>query len=550
MATYHSTRSRIEALSAKQAIRRGIAPDGGLYVSDELGERRIDLAGLASKGYLELAREVLDLLLPDYSADEIAACVDEAYGDTFASPEVTPLVKLAGESTDAQALPSYVLELWHGPTSAFKDVALQMLPRLMARTNAADEGAADKIMIVTATSGDTGKAALAGFADAPGCGITVFYPEGKVSRVQELQMSTQEGANVSVCAVRGNFDDAQSAVKGIFADRELAARLAASGVQLSSANSINVGRLVPQVVYYFAAYAQLLREGAVEAGDAVEFCVPTGNFGDILAGYYAKRLGLPVAKLIVASDKNNVLFDFLTTGAYDRERPFYTTTSPSMDILISSNLERMLYYLADGDCELVARLMDELAAYDRERPFYTTTSPSMDILISSNLERMLYYLADGDCELVARLMDELAGGRYTVPADLLARIQEVFGCGWADEDEVAAAIKDCWERHGYLIDPHTACGYHALQQVAAAPDARARVVLSTASPYKFPRAVASSLGLFCPPDDFACMQVLEKATGTCAPTQLSELREKPVLHDAVVDIDGMGAFVEAASAKL
>ena len=503
MATYHSTRSRIEALSAKQAIRRGIAPDGGLYVSDELGERRIDLAGLASKGYLELAREVLGLLLPDYPADEIAACVDEAYGDTFASPEVTPLVKLAGESTDAQALPSYVLELWHGPTSAFKDVALQMLPRLMARTNAADEGAADKIMIVTATSGDTGKAALAGFADAPGCGITVFYPEGKVSRVQELQMSTQEGANVSVCAVRGNFDDAQSAVKGIFADRELAARLAASGVQLSSANSINVGRLVPQVVYYFAAYAQLLREGAVEAGDAVEFCVPTGNFGDILAGYYAKRLGLPVAKLIVASDKNNVLFDFLTTGAYDRERPFYTTTSPSMDILISSNLERMLYYLADGDCELVARLMDELA-----------------------------------------------GGRYTVPADLLARIQEVFGCGWADEDEVAAAIKDCWERHGYLIDPHTACGYHALQQVAAAPDARARVVLSTASPYKFPRAVASSLGLFCPPDDFACMQVLEKATGTCAPTQLSELREKPVLHDAVVDIDGMGAFVEAASAKL
>lgn len=505
MATYHSTRSRTAQLSAKEAIRRGIAPDGGLYVSDELGQSKIDLEGLANKDYFELAREVLGTLLPDYTADEIAACVDEAYGSTFASDEVTPVVDLKGVAGEADqgSAPAYVMELWHGPTSAFKDVALQMLPRLMARTSANAEGAADKIMIVTATSGDTGKAALAGFADAPGCGITVFYPEGKVSRVQELQMSTQEGANVSVCAVRGNFDDAQSAVKRIFADRELADRLAAAGVQLSSANSINVGRLVPQVVYYFAAYAQLLRAGKIQPGDAVEFCVPTGNFGDILAGYYAQRLGLPVAKLIVASDKNNVLFDFLTTGTYDRQRPFYTTTSPSMDILISSNLERMLYYLADGDCELVAGLMTQLAQ-----------------------------------------------GSYNVPAELLAKIQAVFGCGWADEDQVAAAIKDCWDRNGYLIDPHTACGYHVLGQVPAASGAKARVVLSTASPYKFPRAVAGSLGLFCPPDDFACMKVLEKATGTVAPAQLSGLQQKPVLHDAVVDIDGMGGFVEQAAAKL
>ena len=505
MATYHSTRSRTAQLSAKEAIRRGIAPDGGLYVSDELGQSKIDLGGLANKDYFELAREVLGTLLPDYTADEIAACVDEAYGSTFASDEVTPVVDLKGVAGEADqgSAPAYVMELWHGPTSAFKDVALQMLPRLMARTSANAEGAADKIMIVTATSGDTGKAALAGFADAPGCGITVFYPKGKVSRVQELQMSTQEGANVSVCAVRGNFDDAQSAVKRIFADRGLADRLAAAGVQLSSANSINVGRLVPQVVYYFAAYAQLLRAGKIQPGDAVEFCVPTGNFGDILAGYYAQRLGLPVAKLIVASDKNNVLFDFLTTGTYDRQRPFYTTTSPSMDILISSNLERMLYYLADGDCELVADLMAQLAQ-----------------------------------------------GSYNVPAELLAKIQAVFGCGWADEDQVAAAIKDCWDRNGYLIDPHTACGYHVLGQVPAASDAKARVVLSTASPYKFPRAVAGSLGLFCPPDDFACMKVLEKATGTVAPAQLSELQQKPVLHDAVVDIDGMGVFVEQAAAKL
>lgn len=505
MATYHSTRSRTAQLSAKEAIRRGIAPDGGLYVSDELGQSKIDLEGLANKDYFELAREVLGTLLPDYTADEIAACVDEAYGSTFASDEVTPVVDLKGVAGEAGqgSAPAYVMELWHGPTSAFKDVALQMLPRLMARTSANTEAAADKIMIVTATSGDTGKAALAGFADAPGCGITVFYPEGKVSRVQELQMSTQEGANVSVCAVRGNFDDAQSAVKRIFADRELADRLAASGVQLSSANSINVGRLVPQVVYYFAAYAQLLRAGKIQPGDAVEFCVPTGNFGDILAGYYAQRLGLPVAKLIVASDKNNVLFDFLTTGTYDRQRPFYTTTSPSMDILISSNLERMLYYLADGDCELVAGLMAQLAQ-----------------------------------------------GSYNVPAELLAKIQAVFGCGWADEDQVAAAIKDCWDRNGYLIDPHTACGYHVLGQVPATSGAKARVVLSTASPYKFPRAVAGSLGLFCPPDDFACMKVLEKATGTVAPAQLSELQQKPVLHDAVVDIDGMGGFVEQAASKL
>ena len=503
MGTYHSTRSRTLSCSSKAAIRRGIAPDGGLFVSDDLGSAKLDVAGLAAKSYGELAREVMGLLLPDYTAEEIAACVNEAYSGTFASGEVTPVHAL-DTAPNADGVPAYVLELWHGPTSAFKDVALQMLPRLMARTGE-DADTGEKIMIVTATSGDTGKAALAGFADAPGCGITVFYPEGKVSRVQELQMSTQEGANVSVCGVRGNFDDAQSAVKRIFADRELAERLATErSTVLSSANSINVGRLVPQVVYYFAAYAQLLRAGAIQAGDEVEFCVPTGNFGDILAGYYAKRLGLPVAKLIVASDKNNVLYDFLTTGTYDRKRPFYTTTSPSMDILISSNLERMLYYLADGDCELVAKLMDELS---------------------------------GD-------------GAYTLPADLLAKIQEVFGCDWADEDQVAEAIKTCWDENGYLIDPHTACGYHALRELPAVPGAKARVLLSTASPYKFPKAVAGALGLFCPPDDFACMSVLEKATGTVAPKQLSELQDKPVRFTDVVDVNGMGAYVETAASNL
>lgn len=502
MATYHSTRSHEAPLTSKEAIRRGIAPDGGLYVSDELGCTQIPLAGLSEMGYLNLAREVLAALLTDYAPEEIAACVSEAYEETFADAEITPVKRLA--SANADGVPTHVLELWHGPTSAFKDVALQMLPRLMARTGSSDGTGDEKIMIVTATSGDTGKAALAGFADAPGVGISVFYPEGKVSRVQELQMSTQEGANVAVCGVRGNFDDAQTAVKQIFADRELAERLATQGVMLSSANSINVGRLVPQVVYYFAAYAQLLRSGDISCGDEVEFCVPTGNFGDILAGYYAKRLGLPVARLIVASDANNVLFDFLTTGTYDRKRPFFTTTSPSMDILVSSNLERMLYYLSDGDVELVSRLMGQLA-------------------------------------------DE---GSYTLPNELLSKIQEVFACGWADEDEVARAIKACWDENGYLIDPHTACGYHVLSHMPAVPGSKARILLSTANPYKFPRAVASALGLFCPPDDFACMQVLEKATGTCAPAQLAELQDKPVLHTDVVDIDGMASFVEQAAGGL
>ncbi len=524
MDSYHSTRSRTGARTSKQAIRTGIAPDGGLFVSDELGTAKLDVTRLSKKSYRELACAVLGMLLPDYTADEIATCVDEAYGDTFASPEVTPLVTLSDEGTRADGARGgdsilHVLELFHGPTSAFKDVALQMLPRLMARTSAAgnagdagtcaDAGStpdapAEHVMIVTATSGDTGKAALAGFADAPGCGISVFYPEGKVSRVQELQMTTQAGSNVAVCAVRGNFDDAQSAVKHIFADHDLAERLAERGVMLSSANSINVGRLVPQVVYYFAAYAQLLRARTIEPGDDVEFCVPTGNFGDVLAGYYAKRLGLPVARLIVASDANNVLYDFLTTGVYDRQRPFFTTISPSMDILISSNLERMLYYVSDGDCELVSHLMDELAR----------------------------------------------NGRYEVPTELLECIQQVFGCGWADEDQVRAAIRDCWNQHRYLIDPHTACGYHVLSTVEAAPTAKARVLLSTASPYKFPRAVAESLGLEVPADDFACMEVLAKATGTTPPPQLASLQQAPVLHTDVVDIDGMGVFVEHAARNL
>lgn len=499
MGFYHSTRSASPTFTSKEAIRRGIAPDGGLFVSDDLGGTTIDISTLANKDYPTLAREVMGALLPDYSADEIAACVDEAYTGTFVSSEVTPLVPLS-QAPNADGTPTYIMELFGGPTSAFKDVALQMLPRLMARTAGAE---GERIMIVTATSGDTGKAALAGFSDALGCGITVFYPEGKVSHVQNLQMSTQEGANVAVCAVRGNFDDVQTAVKQIFANKELGERLAASGTVLSSANSINVGRLVPQVVYYFAAYAQLLRAGAIEAGDAVEFCVPTGNFGDILAGYYAKRMGLPVAKLLVASDKNNVLADFLATGTYDRERPFYTTTSPSMDILVSSNLERMLYYLADGDCELVADLM-------------------------------------------SKLTDK---GNYQIPAELLKRIRTVFDGGWADEDQVAAAIRRCWDENGYVIDPHTACGYYLLEQMPRDP-LTPRVLLSTASPYKFPRVVNEALGFDATGTDFECMDVLAHETGTTAPAALRGLETADVRFKDVVAIDGMEDYVEKAAQAL
>ncbi len=353
MTTFHSTRSSTDALTSKQAIRKGIADDGGLFVTDQLGETTVDISALAGKSYQQIAFDVLSVLLPDFGEDELKQCIAEAYGSQWSDERITPVKPLGDD---------YVMELFNGPTCAFKDVALQILPRFMARTTPADGDADEKIMIVTATSGDTGKAALAGFADAAGTGITVFYPQGRVSRVQELQMTTQTGSNVHVCAVNGNFDDAQSTVKEIFGDQELAERLAADDhVVLSSANSINVGRLVPQVVYYFSAYAQLLEQQVINVGDEVDFVVPTGNFGDVLAGYYAKMLGLPVRQLVVASDKNNVLFDFLTTGTYNRNRPFYETISPSMDILISSNLERMLYYMgrrgpgAPDDRRMLAR---------------------------------------------------------------------------------------------------------------------------------------------------------------------------------------------------
>ena len=494
MITFHSTRSTTDSLTSKQAIRKGIADDGGLFVTDALGDTQIDVAALAGKSYQQIAQEVLGALLPDFTDEELAQCVRDAYGEQWTDPAITPLKPLGDD---------YILELFNGPTSAFKDVALQILPRFMAHT-APTGDPNEKIMILTATSGDTGKAALAGFADVPGTGITVFYPEGKVSQVQQLQMTTQSGANVNVCAVRGNFDDSQSAVKRIFGDHELAKRIDdQANVVLSSANSINVGRLVPQVVYYFSAYAQLLERQVINAGDEVEFCVPTGNFGDILAGYYAKMLGLPVKHLVVASDKNNVLFDFLTSGTYNRKRPFFQTISPSMDILISSNLERMLYYMSDKDTRLIQMLMNDLNQW----------------------------------------------GAYEVPAELLAKIRQLFGCGWADEDQVRAMIADCWQKNHYVIDPHTACGYYVMQQMPRDP-LTPRVLLSTASPYKFPRVVNEALGWDASGSDFDCMDVLAEHSGTTAPKALRGLERADVRFTDVVDIDGMPAYVEQAADRL
>ncbi|MFC2765708.1 MAG: threonine synthase, partial [Lancefieldella parvula] len=379
---YHSTRSSDHTVSAKQAILQGIAPDGGLYIQDSIGKKPLDLVKVCSQDFKSTAYDVLSTLLDDYSPEELNHCIEGAYGTQWDTETITPVSAIGDD---------WLLELFHGPTSAFKDVALQMLPRLMSvarkDTNAVGTSG-QNIMIVTATSGDTGKAALEGFKDIAGMGITVFYPEGKVSDIQHLQMVTQKGSNVAVCAVNGNFDDAQNAAKAIFANKKLAQELAGKDTVLSSANSINIGRLAPQVTYYFDAYAQLVAKGTITQGQKVTFCVPTGNFGDVLAGYFAKEMGLPVDRLIVASNSNKVLTDFLTTGTYDRRRVFEKTISPSMDILVSSNLERLLYLASGKDTELVSYLMNQL----------------------------------------------VTKGIYTVPAQVMDTIRETFDAGFATDD--------------------------------------------------------------------------------------------------------------------
>lgn len=484
---YQSTRDASHRATSAQAVLRGLAEDGGLYTPASLRGIDFDWRALMSLEVRGMAARILSALLPDFGAEEAERLVRAGYAGKFDADDLTPTVPV-GED--------YVLELFHGPTAAFKDVALSMLPLLMsaAREKCA---VADDILILTATSGDTGKAAMEGFRDVPGTRILVFYPDGGVSPVQRAQMVTQEGGNVCVCAVRGNFDDAQAGVKRIFAEVEREGLLRGSGVRLSSANSINIGRLVPQVVYYFKAYADLVRMGRITMGEAVDFVVPTGNFGDILAGYFARELGLPVGTLVCASNGNSVLTDFLRTGRYDRHRPFYKTLSPSMDILVSSNLERLLFLLS-GDEELVRTLM-------------------------------------------RRLAEE---GYYDVPPALFDRIRALFRAGCCSDEQTLRTIADVWQRHGYLCDTHTAVAWEAARQYKASRTSQAPVVvLSTASPYKFPAAVLSAVGGGAEGDEFEMMERLHALTGVPIPENLRGLRARPVRHRDVIAPEEMLDYV-------
>ena len=472
---YISSRGQSPAVDSAQAVLSGLAPDGGLYMPRAIPA--FDWQHCLTLSAQQMSAAILSALLPDIPNME--ALVKRAYTGKFETEDLTPTVPVG----DFQ-----VLELFRGPTSAFKDVALSMLPQLLTAAKQ-EKGIAQEIRILTATSGDTGKAALVGFQDVPGVSICVFYPFGGVSQVQRAQMVTQEGENVHVCAVEGNFDDAQTGVKNIFA----ACQGRALPFLLSSANSINIGRLAPQIMYYFKSYADLLSRKVISLGDKVDFSVPTGNFGDILAGYLAKKLGLPVGRLICASNANNVLTDFLTTGVYDRRRPLLKTTSPSMDILVSSNLERLLYLLS-GDTALVAGLMKDLSEQ----------------------------------------------GFYRVPDALLAAIQAEFAAGYCDDAQAEAVIGRVYREQGYLMDPHTACGWAVAERQRGE---NPMVVLSTASPYKFSTAVLTAIGADVSGNEYDRMDRLQALTGIPIPKNLSALREKPELHTGVISKDKMLEFV-------
>ncbi len=476
---YHSTRNDQKFVDSAEAVLEGLAPDGGLYMPQQIPA--LDWKQLLKGSSQEISCAILSALLPDIP--DMPRLVANAYTDKFETEDLTPSVSV-GDST--------VLELFRGPTSAFKDVALSMLPQLLTAAKR-EKGVAEDIMILTATSGDTGKAALVGFRDVPGVRICVFYPYGGVSQVQRAQMVTQEGNNVAVCAVRGNFDDAQTGVKQIFTafqGKKLPFRL-------SSANSINIGRLAPQVMYYFRAYKDLLAAGKIKLGDKVNFSVPTGNFGDILAGYLAKKMGLPVGTLICASNANNVLTDFIRTGTYDRRRPLLKTTSPSMDILVSSNLERLLYLLS-GDTKLVASLMKQL----KEE------------------------------------------GAYTVPDALKAAIQKEFWAAYCDDARAAEIIGRVYREQHYLCDPHTASGFAAAEDYRnETGDLTPMVILSTASPYKFPAAVLSAIGGDTGGDEFEQMERLQQMTGVPIPAPLASLKGKKELHTDVIEKEAMSTYV-------
>ena len=486
---YKSTRGKEETVTASMAILKGLSEDGGLFVPTEIPKLDVPMDELAKMSYQETAYEVMKCFLTDFTEEELKNCINNAYDEKFDTKEIAPLHEADG---------AYFLELYHGATIAFKDMALSILPHLMT-TAAKKNQVKNEIVILTATSGDTGKAAMAGFADVPGTKIIVFYPKHGVSPIQEKQMVTQKGNNTYVVGITGNFDDAQTAVKKMFNDKELEAELDAAGYQFSSANSINIGRLVPQIVYYVYAYAALVRQNKIEAGQEINIVVPTGNFGNILAAFYAKQMGLPVNKLICASNENKVLFDFFSTGTYNRKRDFILTSSPSMDILISSNLERLIYRITGGNPEECAKLMENLSK----------------------------------------------GGEYTITPEMKAQLKDFYG-NYCSEEETKEAIREVYKTSDYVIDTHTAVAAGVYKKyVKDTGDKIPAVIASTASPYKFTRSVMDAISeghenL----DDFGLADALEKLSGVAVPKAVNDIRTAPVLHDRVVDAEDMPATVK------
>lgn len=489
---YNSTRGGLSDITSAEAIKMGIAPDGGLFVPGE--NVNIDMnfiESLINDTYQERAEKILSFFLTDYEKKELGECVAKAYGSNFSTPEIVPVVSLHEHL--------HMLELWHGPTCAFKDMALQILPHFMVKA-IEKTGEKANIVILVATSGDTGKAALEGFADVDGTHIIVFYPNGGVSEVQRLQMVTQTGRNTSAVAVNGNFDDTQTGVKRIFNDENICSALESKGFRFSSANSINWGRLVPQIVYYFSAYADLLKMNKIKPGEKINFVVPTGNFGNILAAWYAMSMGLPVNRLICASNENNILTDFIISGTYDRRREFHKTLSPSMDILISSNLERLLFELSGKDSKLVLSYMNDL-----------------------NVK-----------------------GYYSVNNSIKEQIQDVFWAGFSSDEETLACIRSVYNDYGYVLDTHTAVAMDVYDKyVICTGDLSQTVIVSTASPFKFNQSVANALfgreteGL----DEFELLNLLSEKTGWEIPKGLRDLDKKEILHKTVCDKEKMGEVV-------
>ena len=486
---YKSTRDDSVKVTASQAILKGLAPDGGLFVPESIPSFDKSLEELSKMSYKEVAYEVMKLMLDDFTEEELKACIDKAYDEKFDTDVIAPLVKADG---------AYYLELFHGATIAFKDMALSILPHLLI-TSAKKNDVHNEIVILTATSGDTGKAALAGFADVKGTRIIVFYPKNGVSPIQEKQMVTQKGDNTYVIGIKGNFDDAQTGVKKIFGDKELEKEMAEAGFQFSSANSIKIGRLVPQNVSYVYAYTRLLADGEIKAGDKINAVVPTGNFGNILAAFYAKNMGLPINKLICASNENKVLYDFFTTGEYDRNREFVLTTSPSMDILISSNLERLIYRIAGNSAKKNSELMESLKNT----------------------------------------------GKYEITPEMKAQLSDFYG-NYATEAEDAATIKKLYEDTGYVIDTHTAVAATVYEKYKKETgDDTVTVIASTASPYKFTRSVMDAIdSKYDSMTDFELVDELSKISNVAVPQAIEDIRTAPVLHDTVCEVNEMSSSVK------